>query len=56
VTLLWGTQDQWIPIARGHELAAMLPNCDFYEVPGSGHLMQEDAPEAIVAAAVRFFS
>lgn len=56
VTLLWGTQDQWIPIARGHELAAMLPICDFYEVPGSGHLMQEDAPEAIVAAALKLFA
>jgi pimeloyl-ACP methyl ester carboxylesterase len=56
VTLLWGTQDQWIPIERGYELAAMLPNCDFYEVAGSGHLMQEDAPEAIMSAALRFFA
>lgn len=56
VRLLWGTEDKWIPIERGHELAAMIPNCAFSQVPGSGHLMQEDAPEAILAAALRFFA
>ncbi len=55
VCLLWGEEDQWIPIQRGHELAAMLPDCRFTPVPGAGHLMQEDAPEAIVSAALRFF-
>jgi len=48
-----GTEDEWIPIERGRELAAMIPNCEFTEIPGSGHLMQEDAPEAIVSAALR---
>lgn len=55
VKLLWGTEDDWIPIARGRELADMIPDCEFIEIPGAGHLMQEDAPEAIVAAALRFF-
>jgi pimeloyl-ACP methyl ester carboxylesterase len=50
VTLLWGEQDQWIPIARGHALAAKLTQGNLIPVPGSGHLMQEDAPEAIIAA------
>jgi pimeloyl-ACP methyl ester carboxylesterase len=56
VKLLWGTDDNWIPVERGHELAAMIPNCDYTEIPGCGHLMQEDSPEAIVAAAMRFFA
>lgn len=56
VKLLWGIEDQWIPLERGRELAAMIPGCDFTEIPGSGHLMQEDAPEAITAAALRFFT
>jgi pimeloyl-ACP methyl ester carboxylesterase len=56
VKLLWGEEDRWIPSERGRELAAMLPDCDFTLVPGSGHLMQEDAPEVIVSAALRFFS
>lgn len=55
VRLLWGTEDEWIPLERGHELAAMIPGCALTEIPGAGHLMQEDAPEAIVSAALRFF-
>jgi pimeloyl-ACP methyl ester carboxylesterase len=56
VTLLWGTEDAWIPVERGRALAAMIPDCSFTEIPGAGHLMQEDAPEAIVAAALTFFA
>ena len=56
VRLLWGTEDEWIPVERGRELSAMIPKCDFTEISGAGHLMQEDAPEAITAAALRFFS
>lgn len=55
VKLLWGAEDQWILPERGRELATMIPNCDLTEVPGSGHLMQEDSPETIMAAALRFF-
>lgn len=55
VRLLWGTEDAWIPVERGRELAAMIPGCELTEVPAAGHLMQEDAPEAITAAAIRFF-
>ena len=31
-----------------------VPETRFIEVPGAGHLMQEDAPEAIVAALADF--
>jgi len=47
VQILWGEDDEWIPIERGRELHAMIPGSDFISVPGAGHLMQEDAPEAI---------
>lgn len=55
VRLLWGREDQWIPVERGRELAGLLPDCPLSEIPACGHLMQEDAPEAIIAAALRFF-
>jgi pimeloyl-ACP methyl ester carboxylesterase len=55
VQILWGEQDQWIPLERGRELAAAIPAARFQAVPGAGHLMQEDAPEAIVAAALQWF-
>lgn len=54
VQVLWGEDDQWIPIATGRKLANMLPDARFVPVAGSGHLMQEDAPEAIVAAVLEF--
>ncbi|AXC50329.1 alpha/beta hydrolase [Paracoccus suum] len=54
VRLLWGVRDDWIPLADGRRLAAMLPDCPLTEVAGAGHLMQEDAPEAIVGAALEF--
>jgi pimeloyl-ACP methyl ester carboxylesterase len=55
VRLLWGAKDEWIPVERGRRLAAMIPGCSLIEIPHAGHLMQEDAPEAIVSAALRFF-
>ncbi|TQV80907.1 alpha/beta fold hydrolase [Denitrobaculum tricleocarpae] len=54
VQVLWGEEDQWIPLEKGRELAELLPNARFLQVPNSGHLMQEDAPEAIIAAALEF--
>lgn len=54
VLLLWGEEDDWIPIARGRELADRLPDCRFEPIPGAGHLVQEDAPDALIAALLRF--
>lgn len=50
VTLLWGEQDGWIPLVQGHRLADKLTGGRLTPIAHSGHLMQEDAPEAIVAA------
>lgn len=52
--VLWGEEDGWIPIGQGRKLAGMVPGARFVPVRGSGHLMQEDAPEAIVAALFEF--
>lgn len=51
--LLWGRQDAWIPIKIGRRLAKGL-GVDLIEIPEAGHLVQEDAPEAILAALARF--
>jgi pimeloyl-ACP methyl ester carboxylesterase len=50
VRIIWGEQDSWIPIERGRELAKRIPGSSFLAVPDAGHLVQEDAPEALVAA------
>lgn len=54
VMILWGEEDRWIPIERGHELASRIPTARLRPVPAAGHLVQEDAPEAIVAALLGF--
>jgi pimeloyl-ACP methyl ester carboxylesterase len=53
VHIFWGEQDRWIPLERGHELAARIAGSSLRVVPESGHLVQEDAPEALVAGLLR---
>ena len=50
VSILWGEEDQWIPLAQGRKLQAMIPGSRVDTIPSAGHLVQEDAPDAIVAA------
>ncbi|WP_239479809.1 alpha/beta fold hydrolase [Actibacterium sp. 188UL27-1] len=50
VQLLWGADDNWLPVARGHALADRLTDGALTVIDRAGHLMQEDAPEAVVAA------
>jgi len=37
-------------VEQGQKLARMLTKGDIKIVPNAGHLVQEDAPEAIIAA------
>ena len=46
--ILWG--GRWIPIERGRQLQREIPGARLRAIAGAGHLVQEDAPEAIVAA------
>ena len=55
VDILWGADDDWIPVAEGRELARRMNDAPFTAVPDAKHLMQEDAPEAIVATALRLW-
>lgn len=55
-SLLWGVDDEWIPVDSGRRLSRLIPNCQYREIPFCGHLMQWDAPEAIVAEALNFFT
>jgi len=53
--ILWGEDDRWLPIDHGRRLSQLIPKAVFRAVSGSGHLMQEDAPEAVIAAIDAFF-
>jgi len=50
VRLVWGAEDTFIPPAQGEQLAAALGVDGITVVPEAGHVIQEDAPEAVVAA------
>jgi pimeloyl-ACP methyl ester carboxylesterase len=50
VRILWGEKDDWIPLERGRRLADLMTGGELTVVPDCGHLMQDDAPEAITAA------
>jgi pimeloyl-ACP methyl ester carboxylesterase len=56
VTVLWGEKDKWIPFDKGVALAALISHEACVSVPDSGHLVQEDRPEAIVAAVLKRLS
>jgi pimeloyl-ACP methyl ester carboxylesterase len=56
VQVLWGRQDAWLPYRRGEELVERLPDARLHLVPSAGHLVQEDAPEAVVAYVLDFLA
>jgi pimeloyl-ACP methyl ester carboxylesterase len=55
IAIVWGEQDQWIPLRDGRELARRIPSAAFHVVPNAKHLVQEDAPEAIVSVVLGFW-
>lgn len=44
VTILWGREDNVIPLAAGEALARDIPTAEFVVWDGAGHLPHEDAP------------
>lgn len=53
VTVLWGEKDEWIPFEKGVALADLISDRACIPVSDAGHLVQEDQPEAIVAALLK---
>jgi pimeloyl-ACP methyl ester carboxylesterase len=52
--ILWGEEDRLISVEDGRRLASMIPGSILKIIPNSGHIVQEDAPEAVVAALLEF--
>jgi pimeloyl-ACP methyl ester carboxylesterase len=48
--LLWGAQDAMIPLANAADYLRTLPDARLVTLPGVGHLPQEEAPAASLAA------
>jgi pimeloyl-ACP methyl ester carboxylesterase len=54
--ILWGEADPWIPVERGRELARLIPHAELHTIAGAGHLVQEDAPGAVLQRLLPFLS
>lgn len=48
VHIVWGEQDEWIPVERADRLHALIPRSTVSKVAGSNHLIQFDAPEQLM--------
>ncbi len=49
VLLLWGERDRMIPASHARDWLAVLPRAAHVELPGLGHVPQEEAPAASLA-------
>lgn len=49
-TVIWGEEDTWIPAEQARRLAAAIPGARLRIIPAAGHLVQVDAPEALLEA------
>jgi pimeloyl-ACP methyl ester carboxylesterase len=53
--LLWGEDDQIMPISAAHALRAHLPNSRLEVIPKTGHLPHQEDPEAFTTALQAFW-
>jgi pimeloyl-ACP methyl ester carboxylesterase len=53
--LVWGEEDNWVPIDKGRALNQMIPGSRLIALPAAGHLVQEDAPEVLADILARYF-
>jgi pimeloyl-ACP methyl ester carboxylesterase len=56
VTIIWGENDPWIPLARGKALHGLIPQASFDTLPGVGHLPQLEAPGVVLGHLNAFLS
>lgn len=54
--VLWGEDDPFAPVAGAERFAAELPRAELRVLPGTGHFVVEDAPEAYAAAVAGFLA
>jgi pimeloyl-ACP methyl ester carboxylesterase len=55
VSVLWGAEDRWIPVATGARLAGLVAGGRLTTIEAAGHFLQEDAPQPVGAALRAFF-
>ena len=54
--IVWGTDDQWLPVDHAHRLAEIIPNSTLRLIEGAGHLVQEDRPAELTRTINRWLT
>ena len=54
VLIVWGEQDNWIPIEKGYKLHSMIEASEFVAISNAGHLVQEDSPTILLSHMLKF--
>ncbi|PRO66660.1 alpha/beta hydrolase [Alkalicoccus urumqiensis] len=52
--ILWGREDEWIPVEKGRALHSRIPGASFCIIPDAGHLVQEDQPAVLLGKLLPF--
>lgn len=52
--ILWGAEDQWIPLAQGKRLQQVLPEANLIVLDGVGHVPMEESPTETVSEYLSF--
>jgi pimeloyl-ACP methyl ester carboxylesterase len=52
--LLWGEEDPFVPLRAAERLLDELPDARLEVVPGSGHFLFDDAPDAAAGVLADF--
>lgn len=55
-TIIWGTEDTWIPVDQARRLQGILGHPPLHLVEGGGHFLMEDAPEEVTRLLVDFLA
>jgi non-heme chloroperoxidase len=50
IRVLWGTEDTAAPAWHGELIVKRAPNADLIRLPGIGHMVNWEAPDAIIGA------
>ena len=48
VRILWGENDEWIPIEIGRKLHDAIPQSEFFPISNAGHLVQLENPNDVI--------
>ncbi len=54
VLIVWGKEDNWVPIEKGSKLHEAIKDSKFVQIAESGHLVMEDQPTMLLAHILKF--